>query len=40
MCSILAFFPEVDTEGHLGDDIALDGVPVPGNKLNIQCESK
>ncbi|KAG6381604.1 hypothetical protein JVT61DRAFT_202 [Boletus reticuloceps] len=38
MCSILAFLPEVDTEGHLGDDIASDGAPVAANKLKIQCE--
>ncbi|KAH0836647.1 hypothetical protein J3R83DRAFT_8366 [Lanmaoa asiatica] len=40
MCSIFACFPEVDTEGHLDDDIAFDGVLVAGNKLNIQCEPK
>lgn len=40
MCSILAFFPEIDTEGHLDDDIAFDGVPVAGNNLTIQCEPK
>ncbi|KAG8220927.1 hypothetical protein J3R82DRAFT_2431 [Butyriboletus roseoflavus] len=40
MCSIFAFFPEVDTEGHLDDDVSFDGVLVAGNKLNIQCEPK
>lgn len=40
MCSIHAFFPEVDTEGHLEDDIAFDGAPVAGNKLKVQCEPR
>lgn len=40
MCSILAFLPGVDTEGHLGDDIAFDGAPVAVNKLRIQCEPR
>ncbi|KAI9464190.1 hypothetical protein HD554DRAFT_2175245 [Boletus coccyginus] len=36
MCSIHAFLPEADSEGHLDDDGAL----VAGNKLKIQCEPK
>lgn len=40
MCSILAFLPEVDTEGHLADDIAFDGASVARNKLKIQCEPR
>lgn len=40
MCSILAFFPEVDIEGHLDDDIAFDGVLVAESKLKIQCEPR
>lgn len=40
MCSILAFLPEADTEGHLDDDIAYDDAPVAGNKLRVKCEPR
>jgi len=40
MCSISAFIPEVEAEGHLGDNLSLDGVSVTGNKLRINCEPR
>lgn len=40
MFSIHAFVPEVETEGRLGNDIALDGALVKPSKLKIACEPR
>ncbi|KAF8845147.1 FAD/NAD(P)-binding domain-containing protein [Paxillus ammoniavirescens] len=38
--SVSVFVPEVDAEGHLEDDVTLDGVMVARDKLDIPCEPR